>query len=121
MMKIRIILLLFEVGLSIPMISQTIQEDSIEPRTISSFREYRSKIGTNHTIGDLILSEPDIYYTDNNNGTYNAIRLTVQPIETPAEVTAPYLNQATANSIQVCWKTKNINEGSIVYYGTSPN
>ena len=111
-MNIKYLHLLFLAFLTIPVKSQTIQEEPTEPRTISSFREYRSKIGTSHTIGDLTLSEPDIYYIDNGDGTYRAIRLTVQPDETPAEMTVPYLNQATANSIQVCWKTKNINDGS---------
>ena len=120
-MNIKYLHLLFLAFLTIPVKSQNIQEEPTEPRTISSFREYRSKIGTSHTIGDLTLSEPDIYYIDNGDGTYRAIRLTVQPDETPAEMTAPYLNQATANSIQVCWKTKNINDGSMVRYGTSPD
>ena len=113
-MKAKVYLLL----LVLPLIAQaSINDDGepTEPRTIKSFRDYRSKIGNSHTIGDLTLSDPDIYYTDNGDGTWNAIRLTVQPDETPAEMTAPYLNQATANSIQVCWKTKSTNDGSVVY------
>ena len=97
------------------------EEELAEPRVIKSFRDYRWKIGTSHSIGDLTLSEPDIYYTDNGDGTYNAIRLTIQPDETPAEMTAPYLNQATSNSIQVCWKTKAPVSNAIVSYGTSPD
>jgi len=95
------------------------EQEPAEPRIISSFRDYRSKIGTSHTIGDLTLSDPDIYYTDNGDGTWKAIRLTVQPDETPAEMTAPYLNQATANSIQVCWKTKAPVSNAVVSYGTT--
>ena len=62
-MNIKYLHLLFLTFLTIPVNSQTIQEEPTEPRTISSFREYRSKIGTSHTIGDLTLSEPDIYST----------------------------------------------------------
>ena len=91
----------------------------VKQHTIKSFREVRIKSGALYTLGDLKLSEPDIYYTDNGDGTYNALRLTVQPIETPAEMTAPYLNQATDHSMQVCWKTKVQNQGSVVRYGTT--
>ena len=91
----------------------------VKQHTIKSFREVRIKSGALYTLGDLKLSEPDIYYTDNGDGTYNALRLTVQPIETPAEMTAPYLNQATDHSMQVCWKTKAQNQGSVVRYGTT--
>ena len=94
-------------------------DDSDAPRTITSFRDFRNIEGRTQTIGDVTLSEPDIYYVSNGDNTYKAYRNTVQPIETPAEMTAPYLNQATANSIQVCWKTKSKNEGSIVHFGTS--
>ncbi len=95
-------------------------EEPTEPRTIKSFRDYRAKIGTTHTVNGLTISDPDIYYTDNGDGTYNAIRLTVQPDETPAEMTPPYLNQATANSIQIGWKTKAPVNDAIVRYGLSP-
>jgi len=89
------------------------------PRTIKSFRDYRAKNGTSHTINGMTISEPDIYYTDNGDGTVNAIRLTVTPTEEPAEMTAPYLNQATANSIQVSWKTKAPADVAVVRYGTT--
>ena len=95
------------------------QEEPIGPRTITSFRDYRANEGTSHTIDGMMLSDPDIYYYNNGNDTYKAYRLTVQPVEEPAEMTPPYLNQATANSIQVCWKTKSKNDGSIVRFGTS--
>ena len=52
-MNIKYLHLLFLAFLTIPVKGQTVQEEPTEPRTISSFREYRSKIGTSHTIGDL--------------------------------------------------------------------
>ncbi len=95
--------------------------DDTPPRSISSFREYHTKNGVTHTVDGVTLSAPDIYYFDNGDGTYNAIRLTVQPDYVPSAMTAPYLNEATDHSMQVCWKTTAANEGSFVRYGTSPD
>ena len=95
-------------------------DDSTTPRTISSFREYRSKIGVAHAIDGVTLSDPDVYYFDNGDGTYKAIRLTVQPDYVPSAMTTPYLNEPTDHSMQVCWKTTDVNDGSCVNYGTSP-
>ncbi|UKK51672.1 glycosyl hydrolase 115 family protein [Prevotella sp. E13-17] len=101
--------------------AKKVADTPTEIRTIKTFREYKTKNGTSLTINNKAYSEPDIYYTENGDGTYDAIRLTVTPIEVPAEMTAPYLNQATDHSIQVCWKTKAINNNSIVKYGTDAN
>ena len=101
--------------------AKRVADNPTEIRTIKTFREYKTKNGTSLTIDNKAYSEPDIYYTENGDGTYDAIRLTVTPIEVPAEMTAPYLNQATDHSILVCWKTKAINNNSIVKYGTDAN
>ena len=119
-MKVKALFLFLSLAMQLGFTSYAVADDNpSEPRTIKSFRDYRTKTGTSHTINGLTLSDPDIYYTDNGDGTYNAIRLTVTPDETPAEMTAPYLNEATATSMQVCWKTKSENTGSVVRFGTS--
>ncbi|MCR5779459.1 MAG: glycosyl hydrolase 115 family protein [Bacteroidaceae bacterium] len=88
-------------------------------KTITSFKDYSITEGESRNIDGLNFSEPDIYYIPNGDETYKAIRLSVQPVEPAAEVTAPYLNESTENSIQVCWKTNKRITGSIVRYGTS--
>ena len=120
-MKAEALLLFLSLAVQFGVTYQAVADDNpSEPRTIKSFRDYRSKIGTSHTVNGLTINEPDIYYTDNGDGTYNAIRLTVTPDETPAEMTAPYLNEATDHSMQVCWKTKSTVSNATVRYGTSP-
>lgn len=87
-------------------------------RTITAITEHTILQGQSYTIDGVEQSAPDIYYVDNGDGTYTAHRLTVKPVTSKAaDVTAPYLNQATTNSIQVNWKTRKAAEGSIVSYG----
>lgn len=120
-MKAKAQFLFLSLAMQLGFTSYAVADDNpSEPRTIKSFRDYRSKIGTSHSVNGMTISEPDIYYTDNGDGTYNAIRLTVTPDETPAEMTAPYLNEATDHSMQVCWKTKRTVSNASVRYGTSP-
>ena len=71
------------------------------------------------TVQPASYAEPDIYYTENGDGTFTANRLTVKPTNRAADVTPPYLNECTATSVQVCWKTKADGSSSIVRFGTS--
>ena len=120
-MKAEALLLFLSLAVQFGVTYQAVADDNpSEPRTIKSFRDYRLTIGSSHTLDGVTYSEPDIYYTDNGDGTYKAIRLTVTPDETPAAMTAPYLNEATDHSMQVCWKTKSTVSNATVRYGTSP-
>lgn len=86
-------------------------------KQISSIQEYRITSGQTQAIGGVNYSEPDIYYTQAAGGKYVANRLTVQPTNQTAAVTAPYLNVATATSVQVNWKTSANASGSVVRFG----
>jgi hypothetical protein len=88
-------------------------------KKISAFSEKVISNGKSCTINGVAQTEPDVYFTDNGDGTYTATRLTVQPVTNAAAITAPYLNNCTSNSIQVCWKTSTNAEGSVVRYGKS--
>ena len=90
-------------------------------KQISSFREIKMYEGRSVNIGGEKRSEPDIYYVDNGDGTYEAVRLTVAPKDAPAEVTVPYLNLNTPESICVNWKTSKKESGAVVRFGTSPD
>ncbi len=90
-------------------------------RPISSFKEIRIISGNTSTIGGEKRTEPDIYYIPQEDGTYQAARLTVAPQEAPAEITVPYLNMNTPESICVNWKTSTKEDGAIVRFGTSPD
>ncbi len=90
-------------------------------RQISSFKEIRIVSGNTSTIGGEKRTEPDIYYIPQEDGTYQAARLTVAPKDAPAEVTVPYLNMNTPESICVNWKTSKKETGAIVRFGTSPD
>lgn len=88
-------------------------------KQIKNIKEYHITIGQSQKIGDASYAEPDIYYTENGDGTFTANRLTVKPTNRAADVTPPYLNECTATSVQVCWKTKADGSSSIVRFGTS--
>ena len=90
-------------------------------KQISSFREIKMYEGRSVNIGGEKRSEPDIYYVDKGDGTYEAVRLTVAPKDAPAEVTVPYLNLNTPESICVNWKTSKKESGAVVRFGTSPD
>lgn len=90
-------------------------------RPISSFKEIRIISGNTSTIGGEKRTEPDIYYIPQEDGTYQAARLTVAPQEAPAEITVPYLNMNTPEFICVNWKTSTKEDGAIVRFGTSPD
>lgn len=92
---------------------------SQEAKQIGRFRDYSIREGGSRTVNDVTMTEPDIYYFDNGDNTFNAVRLTVLPVETPAAMTSPYLNEPTAHSIQVCWKSNAVVEGAVVRYGTA--
>ena len=88
-------------------------------KQIGSFRDYSIREGGSRSVNGVTMTEPDIYYFADGNNTFNAVRLTVVPVETPAAMTAPYLNEPTAHSIQVCWKSNDVVEGAVVRYGTA--
>lgn len=90
-------------------------------RQISSFKELKTTYGSEVAIGDEKYSEPDIYYLPQADGTYQAVRLTVSPQSKAADITVPYLNLATHNSICVNWKTSTNADGSVVRYGLTPD
>lgn len=92
---------------------------SQEVKQIGSFRDYSIREGGSRSVNGVTMTEPDIYYFAGSNNTFNAVRLTVVPVETPAAMTAPYLNEPTAHSIQVCWKSNDVVEGAVVRYGTA--
>ena len=92
---------------------------SQEVKEIGSFRDYSIREGGSRSVNGVTMTEPDIYYFAGGNNTFNAVRLTVVPVETPAAMTAPYLNEPTAHSIQVCWKSNDVVEGAVVRYGTA--
>lgn len=92
---------------------------SQEVKQIGSFRDYSIREGGSRSVNGVTMTEPDIYYFAGSNNTFNAVRLTVVPVETPAAMTAPYLNEPTAHSIQVCWKSNAVVEGAVVRYGTA--
>ncbi len=93
---------------------------SFAQRQISSFREVTTT-GNYATIAGERYSEPDIYYFPQEDGTYEAVRLTMQPKEATADITVPYLNMSAPTSICVNWKTKTQADGSVVKYGLSPD
>ena len=82
-----------------PLIFVAAPLSSQEPRQISAIRDITTTEGEPRTAYGLTMSEPDIYYIDNGDTTFKAMRLTVKPVETPAAMTAPYLNEPTAHSI----------------------
>lgn len=90
-------------------------------RPISSFKEIRIVSGNTSTIGGEKRTEPGIYYIPQEDGTFQAARLTVAPKDAPAEVTVPYLNMNTPTSICVNWKTSANASGSVVRFGLSPD
>jgi len=92
---------------------------SQEVKQIGSFRDYSIREGGSRSVNGVTMTEPDIYYFAGGNNTFNAVRLTVVPVETPAAMTAPYLNEPTAHSIQVCWKSSAVVEDAVVRYGTA--
>ena len=93
---------------------------SFAQRQISSFREVTITSGHEATIGGEKYSDPDIYYLQKEDGTYEAVRLTISPKETAADITVPYLNISAPTSICINWKTKTKAEGSVVKYGLTP-
>ena len=120
-MKAKALLLFLSLAVQFGVTYQAVADDNpSEPRTITSFRDYRLTIGSSHTLDGVTYSEPDIYYTDNGDGSYKAIRVSMVPDYVPAAMTAPYLNEATDHSMQVCWKTKSTVSNATVRYGTSP-
>lgn len=90
-------------------------------RHIASFRESKITYGSSYTIDGVKQTEPDIYYVDKGDGTYEAVRLTVAPKDEKAAVTLPYLNLDTPTSIRVNWKTNSKAEGSVVRFGSAPD
>lgn len=116
MMKTRVLNI---ASVLFPLIFVAAPLSSQEPRQISAIRDITTTEGEPRTAYGLTMSEPDIYYIDNGDNTFKAMRLTVKPVETPAAMTAPYLNEPTAHSIQVCWKSNALVEGAIVRYGTA--
>ena len=73
-------------------------------RTVSGFSEVRITEGDSKLIDGQERTEPDIYYVDKGDGTYQAIRLTVAPAGR-AEMTVPYIYMNTSHSICVNWKS----------------
>lgn len=90
-----------------------------EARKITAFKDYRIREGGVRTYGGVTMTEPDIYYFHDDDNKYYAARMTVMPVEQPAAMTAPYLNESTDHSMQVCWKSNSAVEGSFVRYGRS--
>lgn len=90
-------------------------------RQISSLREVKTVAGNVVTIGGEKYTDPDIYYVPQDDGTYEAVRLTVAPITSPLSLTVPYLNMNTPESICVNWKTSKKDDAPVVRFGTSPD
>lgn len=90
-------------------------------RQISSFEEYKKVSGDTLTIDGQKYYKPDIYYLPQSDGTYKALRFTVSPTRNGADITVPYLNMATSESIYVNWKTSGAPAESVVKYGLSPD
>lgn len=87
-------------------------------RQISDFREIHIVDGQSAQIGGKECTNPDIYYLDKGNGTYSAVRLTVRPQKGKlSDVSLPYLNMATENSICINWKTAKQPTSATVRYG----
>ena len=85
-------------------------------RTVSGFSEVRITEGDSKLIDGQERTEPDIYYVDKGDGTYQAIRLTVAPAGRAA-MTVPYIYMNTSHSICVNWKSMTDGAGSVVRYG----
>lgn len=91
---------------------------AVAQRQISDFREIHIVDGETVKIGDKECSQPDIYYIDNGNGAYSAVRLTVRPQKGKlSDVSLPYLNMATENSICINWKSALRLTSATVRYG----
>lgn len=90
-------------------------------RQISSFRELSIQSGSSVEINGVQQSQPDIYYNELPDGTWEAVRLTVTPPSGKSDFTVPYLNNCTPTSIRVNWKTGAKAPGSVVRYGLSPD
>lgn len=85
-------------------------------RTVSGFSDVRITEGDSKLIDGQERTEPDIYYVDKGDGTYQAIRLTVAPAGRSA-MTVPYIYMNTSHSICVNWKSMTDGAGSVVRYG----
>ncbi len=83
----------------------------------SSFREIFITEGETAEINGELYSEPDVYKVRKEDGTFEAVRLTVAPRPAVSEMTQPYLNLCTPNSICVNWKTKTKPTSAEVVYG----
>lgn len=88
-------------------------------RPISSFKEITIQSGGSTEIGGIERTEPDIYYLPQNDGTFEAVRLTVTPPSTMSAMTVPYLNMNTSTSICVNWKTSRKTNNAVVKFGLS--
>lgn len=90
-------------------------------RQISSFKELTIQFGSSVEINGVQQSEPDIYYSELPDGTWEAVRLTVTPPSGKSDFTLPYLNNSTPTSVRVNWKTGKKAENPTVRYGSSPD
>lgn len=102
--------------------ADTLKHDVSFIRYVKDFKDYTIAPGESVEIGGVSRTDADIYYTpaeDGAEGQVVAHRVTVQP-ETGkySDMTKPYLQTATSNSIWVSWKTS-FNDSPIVKFGTS--
>lgn len=97
----------------------TLSLSALAQKNISAVRDFFITEGETKTLFGETYSEPDVYFHQNDDETYTALRLTVRPTTLFSEFTQPYLNNATSSSIQVNWKTKVRSKGRVVC-GTSP-
>lgn len=88
-----------------------------EEKKISSIEEKIIAAGQTTVIDGKTQSEPDIYYVPDGMSAYKAVRLSVTPPAEASDFTVPYLNMASANSIQVNWKTIKKPANAYVKYG----
>jgi acid phosphatase type 7 len=101
--------------------SDTLSLDLSICRPISIIQDHSIAPGETVTIGGNEYGKADIYYENTGNGDcpeITAHRVTVVPNQY-MEMTKPYLQTATSNSVWICWKTSAAGSSEVIY-GNSP-
>lgn len=90
-------------------------------KNIVQFQDYVIKQGAYSVIGGQKRYDPDVYYTRNPDGNYKAHRLTVQPLDAPERVSAPYIHAMRPDGVTIGWKTDTAPSGVEVRWGEQPD
>lgn len=98
--------------LALPVMAQT-------DRVVSSFENQVIKENAAYKLNDTTsVRVPDVYYVPQTDGTYKAVRLTVQP-NGAKSITEPSLQCVTPTTATIAWKTSSKPSIHRVMYGES--